>query len=267
MSGQMRVLDLFSGIGGFSLGLQRAGMQTVAFCEIDPFCRAVLAKHWPEVPCYEDVRELDAARLRDDGIGRVDVVTGGYPCQPFSHAGQRSGHDDPRHLWPAMRRVIGEIRPSWVIAENVAGHITLGLDEVLAALESDGYAARAIVVPAAAVDAPHIRQRVWIAARDTDRDSKSVVAVHAEMAGLCGSVADADSAGSQGHRGLRQRARQRAFGPRSGAEPRAWQPEPAVGRVAHGIPRRVDRLRALGNAVVPQIPEMIGRAILATEAA
>jgi DNA (cytosine-5)-methyltransferase 1 len=301
----MNVLDLFSGIGGFSLGLERAGMTTVAFCEVDPFCRRVLAKHWPEVPIYEDVRELDAARLRRDGIDRIDVITGGYPCQPFSHAGKRGGSADPRHLWPAMRRVIGEVRPAWVVAENVAGHISLGLDQVLADLEADGYSGRAIVVPAAAVDAPHIRQRVWIVARDSDSDSESARAVDAKAQGLRGDMADADGIagrqrrasdreqicgdsgarslaecgnagrggfvsdladanqpGSQGHGRLRERAGQCSAGTGRRPVPRAWEPEPAVGRVAHGIPARVDRLRALGNAVVPQIPEMIGRAIM-----
>ena len=287
----MRVLDLFSGIGGFSLGLERAGMTTAAFCEIDPFCRRVLAKHWPEVPCYEDVRELDAARLRRDGVGRIDVVTGGYPCQPFSHAGKRGGADDPRHLWPAMRRVVGSVRPAWVVAENVAGHISMGLDQVLADLEADGYSGRAVVVPAAAVDAPHIRQRVWIVARDRDRDRESAMPVDAEAQGVRGDLADADhgqrDAASEavragrdaalggsadvGHAGGGRcvtgraepaHALARAADPK---RPRQWEAEPDVGRVAHGIPRRVDRLRALGNAVVPQIPEMIGRAILQQE--
>lgn len=304
----LRVLDLFSGIGGFSLGLERAGMTTVAFCEIDPFCRAVLRKHWPEVPCYDDVRGLTAARLDRDGIGRVDVVTGGYPCQPFSHAGRRTGEDDPRHLWPAMRRLVGEVRPAWVVAENVAGHITLGLDQVLADLEADGYAGRAIVVPAAAVDAPHIRQRVWIVARDRNREP--TVPVDAEMEGMRGDMADADGepvqagrrsgdVGSaracEGEGEERQRVRsdvgecsgseqvadanrerreirldvaggsrntRRASSRREAGEPHRWIPEPDVGRVAAGIPNRVDRLRALGNAVVPQVVEVIGRAIL-----
>ena len=119
----MRVLDLFSGIGGFSLGLERAGMETIAFCEIDPYCRKVLAKHWPGVPIYEDVRELDAT-----GLGRIDLVCGGYPCQPFSQAGKRVGAEDDRHLWPAMLEVIKAARPAWVIGENVAGHISMGLD-------------------------------------------------------------------------------------------------------------------------------------------
>ncbi len=139
---RVNVLDLFSGIGGFSLGLERAGMSTVAFCEIEKFPRAVLAKHWPGVPIYDDVRTLTADRLDRDGVPRIDLVCGGYPCQPFSHAGKRGGTSDPRHLWPEMRRVVGEVRPAWVTAENVTGHITMGLDQVLADLEADGYAGR-----------------------------------------------------------------------------------------------------------------------------
>jgi DNA (cytosine-5)-methyltransferase 1 len=301
----MNVLDLFSGIGGFSLGLERAGMRTVAFCEIEPFPRAVLAKHWPHVPCYEDIHDVTADRLARDGIGRVDLISGGYPCQPFSHAGKQRGHEDPRHLWPQMRRVIGEVRPTWVVAENVVGHITLGLDQVLADLEADGYTGRAIVVPACAKDAPHIRQRVWIMARDRDRDRESACTVDAEAQGLpsdvahteeqpginlCGDagyagqagdgsregavqqpgrrgtdVADANIAGSQGHWGLRKCPDERPAGTRGRTEQGAWLPEPPVGRVAHGVPRRVDRLKALGNAVVPQVVEEIARAIIATE--
>lgn len=325
----MRVLDLFSGIGGFSLGLERAGMTTAAFCEIEEFPRAVLAKHWPDVPIYDDVRTLTADRLARDGVGRIDLVCGGYPCQPFSHAGKRAGAADDRHLWPEMRRVVGEVRPAWVVAENVAGHISMGLDQVLADLEADGYAGRAIVVPAAAVDAPHIRQRVWIVARDRDRDREPACAVDAEMEGMPSHVgdtngadgergtrgvsgaqaavyragefdgciaerpqhagegrgaralADADLAGLEGRHGagVRERRAERAFGtggsplpgtdrqpPRRATESRGqrrqWCPEPAVGRVAHGVPARVDRLRALGNAVVPQVVEEIGRAIM-----
>jgi len=277
----MRVLDLFSGIGGMSLGLEWAGMTTAAFCEIEPFPRAVLRKHWPEVPIYDDVRTLTADRLARDGVGRIDLVCGGYPCQPFSHAGKQLGHADPRHLWPEMRRIVGEVRPAWVLAENVAGHITLGLDQVLADLEADGYAGRAVVVPACAVDAPHIRKRVWIVARDSDCDCESALPVDAEVEGMSRDMADANVTRLEGwQRGsLRERAGERAartggaslpdadgFSPRRFAEPRGqrgeWLAEPGVGRVANGIPRRVDRLRGLGNAVVPQVVAEIGRAIM-----
>lgn len=162
---KLRVLDLFSGIGGFSLGLERTGgFETAAFCEYAEFPRKVLAKHWPDVPIYNDVRELTAERLDADGIGSIDLICGGYPCQPFSHAGKRLGAEDDRHLWPEMSRLIASLRPTWVIGENVAGHISMGLDDVLADLGTLGYACQAFVVPACAVNAPHRRERVWIVA-------------------------------------------------------------------------------------------------------
>ena len=167
----MKVLDLFSGIGGFSVGLEKAGFETVAFCEIEEYPRGVLAKHWPDIPIYTDVRELTGKQLRADGI-IPDVIVGGYPCQPFSLAGVRRGEEDDRHLWPEVRRLINEIRPAWCIFENVAGHITMGLDKVLSDLEAEDYAARPFVIPACGVDAPHRRDRVWIVAhanRSSDR--------------------------------------------------------------------------------------------------
>lgn len=162
----VRHVDLFSGIGGFALAAGWAGFTTVQFVEIDPFCRAVLRKHWPDVPIHDDIRTFTA-----DLVGRpIDLITGGVPCQPFSVAGKRRGQEDDRHLWPEMARVIGACRPRWVLGENVPGFISLGLDDCLADLESLGYEARAIVVPACAVNAPHRRDRVWIVAhRPRDR--------------------------------------------------------------------------------------------------
>ena len=159
----MKVLDLFSGIGGFSLGLEAAGMETVAFCEYDEKARLVLKKHWPEVPIFHDVRELTGDRIRKE-IGAIDLICGGFPCQPFSVAGKRRGKEDDRHLWPEIDRLLDEIRPRWCIFENVAGHITMGLDQVLSDLEGKEYTAQAFVIPACAVNAPHRRDRVWIIA-------------------------------------------------------------------------------------------------------
>ena len=155
----MRLLDLFSGIGGFSYAAEKliGGYETVAFCEMDEFCQKVLKKHWPQVPIFDDVRTIDAARL-----GRIDIVTGGYPCQPFSQAGRRQGEEDERHLWPEMLRIIKSCQPRYVLAENVAGHVTMGLDQVLTDLEDQGYTTRPIIVPACAKNAPHRRDRVWI---------------------------------------------------------------------------------------------------------
>jgi DNA (cytosine-5)-methyltransferase 1 len=280
----MKVLDLFSGIGGFSLGLERAGMTTVAFCEINPFCRKVLAKHWPDVPIYEDV-----TKLRGQDVGPVDVISGGYPCQPFSLAGDRKGDEDDRHLWPEMRRLVDECRPAWVIGENVFGHISMGLDEVLSDLETLGYTARTFVIPACAVDAPHRRDRVWIVAHndgqrrrdqqigqpecsskaDTYNNGTQRPLANAEDNGIRRRVKQSKSREKARHvanskgvyaQGQYRRQREGQFG-----GGRRWEPEPSVGRVAHGVPRRVDRLRALGNAVVPQIPEIIGKAIMEIE--
>jgi DNA (cytosine-5)-methyltransferase 1 len=280
----MKVLDLFSGIGGFSLGLERAGMTTVAFCEIDPFCRRVLAKHWPGVPIYDDVRDVTAARLGADGIA-VDVICGGFPCQDISIAGKGAGLAGERSgLWREYARIVGELRPRYVIVENVAALLHRGLGDVLGDLAALGYDAEWHCIPASAVGAPHVRDRVWIVAhadgepvRNEGYSSTASAPSSRERkeeerkrfwtdagAGRRGSyVAHADSAQRQGVRVTRRVLEEHADSCRAGW----WAAESDVGRVAHGIPGRVDRLHALGNAVVPQIPELIGRAILQAEAA
>ena len=301
-------------------------MRTVAFCEIDPYCRAVLRKHWPSVPCFEDVRDLHAY-----DVGPVDVIAGGFPCQDISFAGKGAGIAGSRSgLWSEYRRLIEECRPSWVIAENVSALRSRGLDQVLGELAALGYDAEWHCIPAAAVGAPHRRDRVWIVAypgglklrvepRRRSGESGAGEAL-AAVDGQARNVADADQIGSHGAgacgagrnqsqdgRGdvadaykprlegrlseiLRECASERPAwqgGPsisdahREGKHAIAvdaevgrtqesgagvwWGIEPDVGRVANGVPSRVDRLRALGNAVVPQIPEIIGRAIMSYE--
>lgn len=164
----MRMLSLFAGIGGIDLAAQWAGIETVAFCEIEPFCQKVLQKHWPGVPIFDDVRKLRKQTLIDAGVigdGRaIDIICAGYPCQPFSHAGKRKGKKDDRHLWPEVKRLLQETRPAWFVGENVAGHVTLGLDDVLSDLEGIGYSAEPFVIPACAVGAPHQRGRVFVLA-------------------------------------------------------------------------------------------------------
>lgn len=171
----MRVLDLFSGIGGFSLGLESAGMETVAFCEQDKFCQKVLAHHWPTLPIHSDITELNGYEYR----GSVELVCGGFPCQPFSVAGKQLGKEDDRALWPEMLRVIREVAPRWVIGENVSGIIPMELDQVLSDLEGEGYTCWTFVLPACAVNAHHRRDRVWVVAY-SDSNSEPDVAINAE---------------------------------------------------------------------------------------
>ena len=399
----LKHLDLFSGIGGFSLGLESAGLvETVAFCDFDQYCQQVLNKNFPGVPVYGNVKELNYEKLKADGIDQVDIITGGYPCQPFSVAGRKKGEQDPRHVWPEMFRLIKELRPTWVIGENVGGHIKLGLDSVLENLESEGYSARTFSISASSVGANHQRERVWILAyserngllttekqrsfektisnqskgkndtfnvertssvsetksdvensgrssggKQSPRNSKSIgcwsfetpewstdtdqIARSSEGAEimadsdkmqrqlLCGQqseqreetfegtgersgtqngLADSESIksweqteregwenssrGSSNSRGHSQeRAKYVTDANSSGLEEqrrsftteqenqasqcgRWWDIEPDVGRVAHGVPKRVDRLKCLGNSVVPQIPFVIGLAIKET---
>ena len=279
MAEKLRVLDLFSGIGGFSLGLERTGgFETVAFCEIEEFPRRVLAKHWPEVPCYHDVRELTAERLAADGIA-VDVICGGFPCQDLSFAGLGAGLDGARSgLWIEIVRLACELRPQFLIVENVAALLSRGLGRVLGDLASIGYDAEWHCIPASYVGARHRRDRIWIMAypqfgegeRGPLIDLQRGWSGEAKQVGLGGSnVADAECGRLQS--GDVECTRPTAiFAPeisrhrRGGKLWETWRTEPDVGRVAYGIPDAAHRLKGLGNAVVPQIPELIGRAILAT---
>jgi DNA (cytosine-5)-methyltransferase 1 len=326
--------SLFSGIGGLDLGLERAGMTVKWQCEVDPYCRRVLAKHWPSVPCYPDVRCLP------DDIEPVDLICGGYPCQPFSVAGKRAGAGDPRHLWPYFADTLRLLRPEWALLENVPGHLGLGFDAVLADLAALGFDAEWELLPAAAFGAPHLRYRLFVVAhtrrisserrrdagflggeaspgtgetsqrqrlRDATGDSGENLAdadggrlqVGGEQNGgtdRSGQPASrrgdadrrgADVADTEGHsrwignrngqadvaHAIRGSGRAEIFSDQADGQKsirsagRAgrsgwWAVEPDMGRVAHGIPRRVDRLRGLGNAVVPQVAEWIGRRIL-----
>ena len=340
----MRHLDLFSGIGGFALGLEATRrIKTVAFCEIDKYCTKVLNKNWPGVPVYNDIRELTYDRLKTDEIGPIDIITGGYPCQPFSIAGSKKGVEDPRHLWPEYFRLIRELRPTWVIGENVSGHIKLGLDAVQEDLESEGYSLRTFSVSASSIGANHQRERVWTVAnangsgnqstksrsfreknekeisdwkdnsatrissgtnkifseqRETSmehvedarrRSWREQFTWNTESTGPGTSEktewstnTDTSPGSSEGDKtlansesieshvgeniqhtstGNRQRQTGRAS---SSEEPNRswWDLEPKLGRVADGVPDRTHRLRALGNAVVPQTPYYLAKSIL-----
>lgn len=288
----MNVLDLFSGIGGFSLGLERAGMRTIAFCEADPVCRQVLRKHWPVVPIFEDVKTLSAKDIHES----VDIICGGFPCQDISVAGLGAGLAGERSgLWYEFHRLIEEIKPRYVIIENVSALRTRGLDEVLRCLAAIGFDAEWHCIPASAVGAPHQRDRVWVVAYPQcdgfsapeiagsiaqairEKQTRQNDAFNSEGAGGIstteGNVADPKQQGSQGRlHWWANQERQSELGYLGRCSSMDGQPienwwhiEPELGRVAHGISGRTHRLRQLGNAVVPQIPELIGRAILQYE--
>lgn len=273
MDKPLKVLDLFSGIGGFSYGLEIlcGGYETIGFCEYDKKCQELLKLRWPGVPIYPDIRELTG-----DGI-KTDIITGGYPCQPFSAAGKRAGEEDDRHLWPEMYRIIKTIKPRWVIAENVAGHISMGLDAVLSDLEAENYTCWPFVIPACAVDARHRRDRVWIAANSESKlgDRKGQGGFQSELTQCGEDVANAPLGGrrkgyennggafeGEGEKGERIRFTNSGENRMSAI----WPVEPSVGRVANGVSNRVDRLKQLGNSIVPQVVAVIGRAILEAEA-
>jgi DNA (cytosine-5)-methyltransferase 1 len=264
--------SLFAGIGGFDLGLERAGMTCKWQVEIDDYASRVLAKHWPDVPRHGDVRTFPTA----DRDWSVDLICGGFPCQDISVAGRKQGLSGKRSgLWYEYARVIGELRPKYVIVENVAALLTRGMDDVLGTLAALGYDAEWHVIPASAVGAPHRRERVWIVAypnRERRHEmplcqpvasSESCIAGYVSHQARGSNVAHADYEGEPNvpldavsRRGVPEPARGHQW----------WVTEPDVGRVAHGVPSRVDRLRGLGNAVVPQVVEVIGRAIIEAEA-
>lgn len=231
----MRFGSLFSGIGGLDLGLERAGLTCAWQCETDPFCRAVLAKHWPTVPKYGDIREVDW-----DGVAHVGLICGGFPCQPVSAAGNGLAQADDRWLWPEFAHAVGRLRPAFVLVENVSGLLSRGMCDVLGDLAALGYDADWSIVSACAVGAPHTRERVFI-------------------------VAYADSQYGQAWLGDRKENERSlsAIGDRAGKS--CWVDSfPGVCGVVDGVPGRVDRLRALGNAVVPHLAEWIGRRLMAS---
>jgi len=270
----MKVLDLFSGIGGFSLGLEWAGFKTVAFCEYDEKAQQVLRKHWPNVFIFSDVKELTYEKLKSEGITKIDVITGGFPCQDISYAGKGAGITAPRSgLWKEYTRLISEIRPKYAIVENVSALLNRGLSTVLGDLASLGYDAEWHCIPASAIGAPHRRDRIWIVAypnKERKQQQKRIIQEFRER-----SVNDSEENISDSNL---QRIERRKWNRKDSRENERiwnnnrrrtsindrlewWRVESDVGRVANGIPERVDRLKQLGNSVVPQIPYLIGLAI------
>src|SRR5210317_339374 len=310
----MNHLDLFSGIGGFSLALEKVGFRTIAFCERDEYCRLLLQKHWKGVKIYNDIKKLEGKDIKEP----VDILTGGFPCQPYSVAGKQKGTNDDRYLWPEMFRVIKEVQPTFIIAENVRGLINIQdgvvFETVCSDLEGEGFEVQTFVIPAAGVGAPHKRDRVWIVgyskhngsltskiergnnkindraeegknttfkpertsrsrddetmenSRRTLRQGSKLSQENANESGQedanqfkrSGSTSKHNVADTKGVHVQRQQGRSRQEQSRRESW---WEFEPNVGRVANGIPGRVHRLKALGNSIVPQIAEEIGRAI------
>ena len=237
--------SLFAGIGGFDLGLERAGMRCMWQVEIDDYCSRVLAKHWPDVERHRDVRECGGHNLET-----VDVICGGFPCQPFSYTGREKGVADTRWLWPQFARVVTELQPKYVVVENVPGLLHHGMGLLLADLAALGYDAEWDCIPARTFGAWHNRDRAFVIA-------------YADDTGSCGG---GKSKQWRECEEMERREQHRGYG---GDRIMAgtieslptWATEPRISRVADGVPRRVDRLRAIGNAVVPQVAEWIGQRI------
>jgi len=245
------ILDLFSGIGGFSLGLHSASdkFYTTAFCESNIYCQAVLKKNFKNTPIFNDIKKLNVKKYEKTTTIKPFIITGGYPCQPFTTAGERKGKEDFRNLWSEMFRLIKELKPVWVLAENVVGHITLGLDKVLYDLENENYTTQTFIIPAKGVGANQQRNRIFIISYSPS--SRSSFGLSKER-----------------HRkkGNTKKFINNYY--RNGGRKRKdnWATEPNVGRVVDGIsPFRVDRIKALGNSIVPQIAEIIGKAIISHE--
>ena len=281
----MRVGSLFAGIGGFDLGLERAGFEIAWQVEIDPYCQRVLAKHWPNVQRYGDIRAIDWGT-----VPRVDMLCGGFPCQDLSFAGKRAGIDGERSgLWSEYVRAIRALRPRYILVENVPGLLTNAyMGRVLGDLAESGYDAEWDCLPASAFGAPHRRDRVWIVAYTQGTGTwGNDCRIRPRTCGTGGrqatAVANTPCERCRETRKFCQRSEERATGSsevladpqgihaqgflhRSGErEPGRsswWAVEPELGRVAHGVPSRVDRLRGLGNAIVPQIAEWLGRQIM-----
>lgn len=236
----MNHIDLFSGIGGFSLAARWCEIETIQFVEIDKFCQKVLAKNFPSVPCHDDIKTFDATKFNG-----IDLLTGGFPCQPFSNAGKRKGFQDDRYLWPDMFRTITECKPTWIIAENVPG-IVSHIDHILMDLEKANYFCRTFIIPASAVKAPHKRDRVWIIAHNNRKRCDNGVDIRKER-----------YIENNFYRYLETIQSEWAqFIPISWKtmQTEEWLEFNAnVNRNNDGLSHRVDRIKSLGNAIVPQV--------------
>jgi len=267
--------SLFSGIGGFDLAAHWAGWNNIFSCEKDEWCRKVLAKNFPDTKRYTDIKEFKAKEY----YGAVDIISGGFPCQPFSVAGQRKGKDDDRYLWEEMLRIIGEVKPSFIVGENVTGIIGLALDTVLSDLEVQDYTTETFIIPACGKNAWHRRDRVWIVAYTNsirraheqkesikslpDRNGNHTIKEQGRGKQQCRISESGFISTNPNDTGCKEQWEQftdgtKFFAPKCSSW---WETEPGVGRVVDGLPGRVDRLKGLGNAIVPQIAFEIFEAI------
>lgn len=279
MKDHLTQIELFAGIGGFGLAGHWAGIETVCQVEIDPFCRKVLQKNFPKAERHEDIHTFNGHKY----AGTIDIISGGFPCQPFSTAGQRKGTDDDRYLWPEMLRVIREVRPRWVVGENVTGLLTMDggrvFDEVCAGLEDAGYTVEAFVIPACSVGAPHRRDRIWIIAHAAGgNDRRNAAELSKEDAGQKRyNISKFTGADSVFANFCSPRSQRRNWIQKSAMSSQCnWSeqwPEVAARlcRMDDGVSVRLDkyrnsRIKALGNAIVPQVAYQIFSAIIKSEA-
>jgi len=261
---KLTTIDLFSGIGGFALGLESTGhFETIQFVEMDKFCQKVLQKNFKGVPIHEDIKNYNPRT--------ADVVVGGFPCQGFSVAGKRKGTSDDRYLWPEMLRVIREAKPRWVIGENVRGIINIEdgmvFKQVHSDLEEEGFQTKCFVLPAASVNAPHQRYRTFFIGHSMENSSSIGLQKHGhsqsgDVVESSEDVSNTDNKNAQGQRKGKMRDEQENS---YTCDASWWELEPQVGRVAHGVSNRSHRLKSLGNAVVPQLIQQLGKAIAVAE--
>lgn len=263
-------LSLFSGIGGLDLAAEMAGFQTVGQCEWADYPTKVLEKHWPNVPRWRDIKTLTGGSFYDrTGFRTVDVISGGFPCQPFSVAGKRRGKEDDRYLWPEMLRVVQDLRPTWVIGENVAGIVNMALDTVLSDLESIGYTCQALIIPACATDAAHRRDRCAIVSYNNEirrrvRGSERERVQRDAPLNETDSNTNCNRLEKQRVQGLSEKAGVsatdlcgRATQPKLGGVvdgvpswmDEYWVKDPDIPRITTNKKNRVSRLKCLGNAV------------------
>jgi len=266
----MKHASLFSGIGGFDLAAAWMGWENVFQVEIDPFCNKVLEKHFPNTKRYLDVKTFDASEY----WGSIDILTGGFPCQPFSSAGKRKGTNDDRYLWPEMLRIIREVKPAWIVAENVRNILVIEqgmvFERICSDLENAGYEVWPVVLPACSLNAPHRRDRVWFIAYSQEASNSGRASKVSEEDGRSvrnnlSKSGNPDRVHAANSKSVRpQRFDDRSWEAQSGRD--SWEqnwPEVATEfcRVDDGVPDRVDRLESLGNAIVPQVAFQIFKSI------